>query len=168
MAHYVKCFEFVPGGYREIPFCQLVQNGKRNPVYADRFFVNWDGYLMEMTKEDYREFYKTKRRHRYVEGEAILHNEISYNAIDTPELCGEELIRDIYTSTEDDAIHAVMVGQLHMAMRQLAPAEAELIGALYFLRQSETSLAECLHVNQSTISRRKEKIRHKLKKLMKI
>ena len=75
---------------------------------------------------------------------------------------------DMADNTEDIAVRNLMIEQLYLALKTLSKAELELIYALFFREQSELYLADHHHVNQSTISRRKDKILAKLKIFLEI
>ena len=71
-------------------------------------------------------------------------------------------------NTENIAIRNLMIEKLNQALKTLNNEELKLIYALFFKEQSEIYLASTYQVNQSTISRRKNKILEKLKKLLEI
>lgn len=167
MAKFNKCFERFEGGYREISYSLLFVDGERNPEYADRYFLPVSGYLLEVPQEDYVDFYKEKRRRKYTHEESVLHGEISYDALDNDELIGEELLRDIFTDVEDEAITNVMVFKLRQALFTLSEKEMELVVALFFHEKSERKLSEETGVPNMTIHDRKVKVLAKLKKLLK-
>lgn len=75
---------------------------------------------------------------------------------------------DMADNTEDIAVRNLMIEQLYLALKTLSKDELELIYALFFREQSELYLADYHHVNQSTISRRKDKILAKLKIFLEI
>lgn len=167
MAKFIKCFERFEGGYREISYSLLFVDGECNPEYTGRYFLPMDGYLLEVPQEDYVDFYKKKRRRKYTREESALHGEISYNAIDDDELTGEELLRDIFTDVEDEAVTNVMVFKLRQALLALSEKEMELVVALFFHEKSERKLSEETGVPNMTVHDRKVKVLAKLKKLLK-
>lgn len=50
-----------------------------------------EGKMIEVTEEQYRDFYKYKRREKYLEEQDAEHNVYHYSDLDTDEILGEEM-----------------------------------------------------------------------------
>ena len=166
MASFKHCFIFEDGCYREISYSDLFIGKERDPKYASRYFLPLHDCLLEVPYEDYLWEYQAKRRHRYLHKEAERNGEISYNSLDSDEMNGEDIIRDIYADVERDAITEIMAEKLHQALRQLTHAELGLVEALYFQEQTERQYAATLGISQKGVNKRRHKILNKLRAWM--
>jgi len=88
MAKFKNCFIKDNESYREIPYTALFIGKERNPEYANRYFLPFHGYLLEVPFEDYQEEYQDIRRLKYLQKEAQRNGEISYDALDSEEMNG--------------------------------------------------------------------------------
>lgn len=163
MAKFKHCFIFEDGCYCEIPYSDLFIGEDRNPKYTGRYFLPLHGCLLEVPYEDYMQEYRTQRRFRYLHNEAKRNGEISYHSLDSDEMNGEDIIRDIYADVERDAIAEIMTEKLHQALHKLTQAELELVEALYFQEQTERQYATTLGISQKGVNKRRRKILNKLK-----
>jgi RNA polymerase sigma factor (sigma-70 family) len=166
MAKIKICFILENGVYREIPYSEIYFENKRNPKYANRYFLPYHGYLMEVPFEHYQEELQDKERQKYLHKQARQNGEMSYDALDTDEMNGEELIQDIYTDVEQSAITQMMIVKLRKAIKQLAADEIGLIEALYYQELSERQYAAILGVSQKGINKRRHRVLDKLKKII--
>lgn len=166
MAKFKHFFILHDGTYLEIPYTVLFIEKERNPEYADRYFLPFHDCLLEVPFEDYQEEYRDIRRRKYLRKEAQRNGEISYDALDSDEINGQEIIRDIYTDVERDAITKVMIKKLRHALRQLTDEELELIDSLYYQEQSERQYAAVLGISQKGVNKRRRKVLDKLKVLI--
>ena len=55
------------GGYTELTYEEFCRREQICPLYADKLFLPLYGRLMEVSKEDYAEFYRAKRRQKYLD-----------------------------------------------------------------------------------------------------
>ena len=46
---------------------------------------------MEVTEEAYKEYYRDKRRQKFIDERSRLNGDVSYNALDTDETLGEDV-----------------------------------------------------------------------------
>lgn len=60
-----KCFVLSPEGYEEITYDALCRRRESDPSYAQRKFIPLHGMLMEVTPEEYADFYRTQNRQAY-------------------------------------------------------------------------------------------------------
>jgi hypothetical protein len=154
------------GIYKEISYSELLRMCADDDDYRSKKFYPFDGVLMEVSIEDYKEFYKADRRQKYLMEESVLHNEVSFNALDSEEMNGEERIIDPNANVEEAAELATMIEQLYMCLDLLSKDEFKLIYALYFEKKTEREWSAITGLPQKTINDRKWSILRKIKKLM--
>ena len=63
------------------------------PLYADKLFLPLYGSLMEVSKEDYTEFYRAKRRQKYLDERSADNGDFSYDMLTTDEFSGEDILK---------------------------------------------------------------------------
>ena len=132
----------------------------------DKFFLPLHGMLMEVTEETYKEYYRDKRRQKYIDERSKLNGDVSYNALDTDETLGEDILADRRTDVEMHVINQMTVEQLRKAFLLLSPDEKALIIEHFFDEKSQVELSKQYGVNQSNISRKINHIISKLKKFL--
>lgn len=156
-----KVFILENGVYREINYNELKQLEQ-----ADKFFLPLHGMLMEVTEETYRDYYRDKRRQRYIDERSRLNGDVSYNALDTDETLGEDVFADEKTDVEAEVINKMTVAELRKAFLLLSPDERELIKILFIDGVTERKASEIYGVSQVAIHKRKNKILAKLKEFL--
>ncbi len=166
MREFKHCFIIENGTYREVSYSTLYIGKERNPEFADRYFLPLHGCLMEVPFEEYKEEYKVRRRCKYIHEEARLNGEVSYHALESGDKNGEEIIRDLYTDVENEAIMHIMCGMLRKALKELTETERELIEALYYCGMTERQYAQQHGVLHNAVHKRKMRILGKLKKII--
>lgn len=169
MSRFILCFVFDDnGGYRPLPYSALVSEGVRNPEYADRYFLPLHGYLLEVSKEDYLDYYRSERRYRYINERATSKGDLYYHALDSEDLQGESIIADLCADVEAQAIRNVMAEKLHLALGLLSDEDQQLIRMIYFEEQTESQCAEVFGIAQQNINKRKKRILERLKKIFEV
>lgn len=161
-----KVFILSNGEYTEISYEELCYLTEESAQYADKLFIPLHGMLMEVTEDTYRDFYKDKRRQKYLYEQSEENRDISYDMLTTEEFNGEDILKD---SSEDVAIlveNKIMADNLNQAILSLAKEEQLLLYQHYYADISETELAPLYGISQQAISKRLGKIRAKLKKLL--
>ena len=135
---------------------------------SKQYFIHLHNCKFEVSQEDYIKFYKEKRREKYLYEADEAHGLVSYQANDGGEFSGEDYLVDTeQESIEDIVVKKVMTEHLRRAMQKLTEDERFLVLSLFSDEHNEVTMAELLGVNQSTISRRKDKIIAKLQKIIK-
>ncbi len=162
-----KVFIKVNNSYLEITNEEHEHLKSIDAEYRKRWFVPLNGYLMETDKAFYDDFYKDKRREKYILECAIENGEVSL----------EMLIGDDYDETnilidnDEDVFEIVstkiMVDKLRSVLPLLSDEEQEIIDALFYKEISEREWARQHGIPQRTMNHRKAKILAKLKELMK-
>lgn len=153
-------------GYIEIPFEEFLHLQETDPAFQQKRFVLLYGVLLEVPPEVYKDFHKQRRRRKYLQEEAICHQEVSYHALDTDEWEGESILEDESQNIEDEAVSHVMHENLRMALQSLSSDEMTLIDALYFKEKSEREWSEETGIAQKTINNRRRRILDKLLNLL--
>ena len=161
-----KVFILENGNYKEITYNELKQLEQADKSYMDKFFLPLHGMLMEVTEETYKEYYRDKRRQKYIDERSKANGDISYNSFDTDELLGEDILVDKHTDVEAQVISKMTVQQLRQAFHLLSPDEIELLKLRYFKEYSEIKLSKFYGVSQQAISKRIKKILSKIKKII--
>lgn len=158
-----KVFILEKGNYKEITYSELKQLEQADKSYMDKFFLPLHGMLMEVTEEAYKEYYRDKRRQKYIDEHSRLNGDVSYNALDTDETLGEDVFADEKTDVEAEVINKMTVAELRKAFLLLLPDERELIKILFIDGVTERKASEFYGVSQVAIHKRKNRILAKLK-----
>lgn len=158
-----KVFILVNDNYKEITYIELQKLEQTDKSYAEKFFLPLHGMLMEVTEEDYKEYYKDKRRQKYIDECSRKRGDVSYDALDTDETLGAEVLADTNTDVEAAVINKMTVAELRKAFLLLSPDERELIKVLFIDGATERKAAEIYGISQVAIHKRKNKILAKLK-----
>jgi RNA polymerase sigma factor (sigma-70 family) len=166
MKEQTKCFILTPDGYEEITYAELTRRQEANPSYRDRWFIPAHGMLMEVSEADYKEFYRAKRRQTYIDEEASRAGAFSYNALDTDELNGEDILVDDSQPVDTQIADKLTLEALRVGLNKLSEEERKLLTALFFDEFSETELAKSLGITQQAVSKRRRKALNRLKELM--
>ena len=80
------------GGYTELTYDEFRRREQICPLYADKLFLPLYGRLMEVSKEDYTEFYRAKRRQKYLDERSADNGDFSYDMLTTDEFSGEDIL----------------------------------------------------------------------------
>ena len=154
------------GGYTELTNEEFRRREQICPLYADKLFLPLYGRLMEVSKEDYTEFYRAKRRRKYLDERSADNSDFSYDMLTTDEFSGEDILIVEQADVCDTVVESIMTDKLRKAILKLTDEEQLLIYRHYYAGISGTDLAEIYGVSQQAISKRIAKIRAKLKNLL--
>lgn len=149
------CFIRTANGYEQIPYAELCKRRNTIEEYKSKKFLPLHGMLMEVTEEQYKEFYRQKRRQKYVDECSAENSDFSYDMLATDDFNGEDILVDDSESLDEQGIRKTMTDKLRRALRLLSVDEL-----------SERTLAEKYGISQVAIHKRKVKILNKLKKLL--
>jgi len=122
--------------------------------------------LVFVDNDTYFNYYKSKRQEKYLEEKDLSHGVVSYDAIDSDEMCGEEMIPDTSENVEDVIATKLMIEKLYECLEMLNVDELWLIINLFYKGKTERQLAANLRCTQPIIHKRKVRILKKLKKLI--
>ena len=154
------------GGYTELTYEEFRRREQICPLYADKLFLPLYGRLMEVSKEDYEEYYRQRNRQIYIDRRASRNGDVSYNALTTDEFNGEDILIAEQPDVCDTVVESIMTDKLKEAILKLTDEEQLLIYRHYYADIPGTELAEIYGVSQQAISKRIAKIRVKLKYLL--
>lgn len=160
-----KCFILSKNGYEEITYSELCYRRDTDETYKDKKFIPLYGMLMEVTTEQYIDFYRARNRQRYLEKRSAEKGDISIDMLTTPEFNGENIL----VSEEDVAeqvVHQIMLDKLRDSLGLLTADEMDLIRDVFYNGITERDLAIKHGVSQVAIHKRKKRILEKLKKLL--
>lgn len=163
-----KCFIKSENGFEEITYDELLNRADTDPSYIIKKFIPLHGMLMEVSQKEYSEFYKKQNRQRYLRLRSAKNGDVSIDMLTTDEFNGEDILVDYTQDVEAIALKQVVINKLYESLSLLTEDEQRLIQEHFYLNISGVKLSEIYGVNQSTISRRIDRIVNKLKKLMKI
>lgn len=147
-----KVFILEDGNYKEITYNELQKLEQTDKSYMVKFFLPLHGMLMEVTEQTYREYYRDKRRQKYIDERSKLNGDVSYNALDTDETLGEDVFADTKTNVEAEVINKMTVAELRKAFLLLSPDERELIMAIYIHNLTEREFAKQKGVYHNAVS----------------
>jgi RNA polymerase sigma factor (sigma-70 family) len=161
-----KVFILANGEYIELTNEEFERRKASDPTYADKLFLPVQGYLMETDRTHYTEFYRDKERQRYLKKLDEIHGLLSIDAFDNEDDNGTDYIQIESDDVADTVAHAMLVEKLRSVIYMLTEEEKELINMHFYLSIPQTEIAKIYGINQSSISRRINKILIKLKNLM--
>ena len=78
------------------------------------YYIQVDGTVVEVTKAVYHMYYKMERRERHLEEKDQKHSLVSYHALDTEDVLGEEML-----STPDIACVEVVTTENYFVNKNL-------------------------------------------------
>lgn len=100
------------GGYTELTYEEFRRREQICPLYADKLFLPLYGRLMEVTKEDYTEFYRAKRRQKYLNERSADNGDFSYDMLTTDEFSGEDILIADQPDVCDTVVESIMTDKL--------------------------------------------------------
>jgi len=161
-----KVFILENGEYIEISYEELCRREGTDPSYRDKLFIPLHGMIMEVTQEQYDDFYRTQERQRYLKKCDRKYGLLSLDAFDTETDKGTDYL---CVSTEDVAelvSHAMLLDRLRAAIHTLTEEEQKLIKEHFEDGIPQTELAETYGISQQAVSKRIARICAKLKKIL--
>lgn len=103
------------GGYTELTYEEFRRREQICPLYADKLFLPLYGRLMEVSKEDYAEFYRAKRRQKYLDERSANNGDFSYDMLTTDEFSGEDILIAEQPDVCDTVVESIMTDKLRKA-----------------------------------------------------
>lgn len=104
------------GGYTELTYEEFRRREQICPLYADKLFLPLYGRLMEVSKEDYTEFYRAKRRQKYLDERSADNGDFSYDMLTTDEFSGEDILIANQPDVCDTVVESMMTDKLRKAV----------------------------------------------------
>lgn len=161
-----KCFILSPDGYEEITYSELCRRRDTDIRYQERKFVPLHGMLMEVTPEQYADFYRTKNRQRYLDRRSADNGDISVDMLTTDEFNGTDILIDTAEPVDEQVIRRVLTDKLTSCLLLLSEDEQALIHDLFYACLTERDAAKKYAISQVAIHKRKQRILQKLKKMI--
>lgn len=165
-----KCFIKVENGtFEEISYKELENRRKRVEEYKNKKFIYIHGMLMEVSEEEYRDYYQEIERNRYAKRVIRKLKPISIEEIkETMDFRDKDVLKDLKFNIEDEVAKKIQIEQLKIALLELTGKEYEIIKALFYKEDTIREYAKEIGTPFTTIQSQKQKILEKLKKLLKI
>ena len=165
-----KCFIKVENGiFEEISYKELINRRKRIEEYKDKKFIYIHGMLMEVSEEEYIDYYQEIERNRYAKRVIRKLNPLSIDEMkETTDFRDKDIIKDFKFNLEDEVAKKIEIEQLKIALLELTEKEYEIIKALFYKEDTIREYASKIGIPFTTIQSQKQKILEKLKKLLKI
>lgn len=171
-----KVYIIENGEYKEIPYSDFEERMAANAPSEEektdeakpdkRFFILIDDALLEVTREQYIDYYKDKRRQKYVDEEAVAAGVFFADDLTDSSINGEVIFVDTAPDVCDSVMKQMLIDKMHEALALLPEDERDLIVQIYFENKTERQIASEYHLAQGTIHWRKTKILEKLKQIM--
>ncbi len=161
-----KCFVFSADGYEEITYAELCRRGERDKNYESRHFIPLHGMLMEVTAEQYREFYREQNRQKYLLERSAANGDISIDMLLAENINGADVLMDLSVDVAFQAEQNILVEKLKKAIQGLSIGEQLLLQKYYYDEVTETELARYYGISQQAVSQRLRRVREKLKELL--
>ena len=161
-----KVFVLENGNYKEITYNELKTLEQADKEYANKYFLPLHGMLMEVMEEEYKAYYKDKRRQKYIDERSRENGDVSYDALDSSDMLGESVLVDIETNVEEQVTNKIILEQLHNAFLLLSEEEKEVITAIFKNNLTDRELAKKKGVYHNAIHKQKNRILEKLKNFL--
>ena len=163
-----KVFIKINNEYREISLEEHEFRKENDAGYREKKFVGLHGMIMEVSEKEYIEFYRSKRRQKYLDEQRRDNGDVSYDALNSDEFNGEDILIAELPDVCDTLAHLQLLDKLRKAVDSLPENEKTMIVEHFYYGVPQTELAKKYGVNQSNISRRISKILAKLKIFLEI
>ena len=132
------------GGYTELTYEEFRRREQICPLYADKLFLPLYGRLMEVSKDDYMEFYRAKRRQKYPDERSADNGDFSYDMLTTDEFSGEDILIAEQPDVCDTVVESIMANKLHKSLQLLNQNDCDDCSN-QDSENAKTSLLSCLH-----------------------
>lgn len=126
------CFIRTESGYEQITYAELCKRRNANEEYKSKKFFPFHGMLMEVSPKDYTDFYKSKRRQKYIDERSVENGDFSYNMLTTDDFNGEDILVDTSQNIGDAVIHKIMLDKLSSSIILLSDDEQKLIREIFY------------------------------------
>ena len=128
-----------------------------------KYYWKMNGYIYEVTKEQYYRYRKEQDRHDYLreaEEEAVI---LSLDSLGVEGRDGENFLADPNVNVEEEVVHRIMLDKLRTALDKLSSEELMLIDLLYTQLKSEREISKLTGIPQKTVNNKKKKLLEKLR-----
>jgi RNA polymerase sigma factor (sigma-70 family) len=131
-----------------------------------KYYIRIHNVTFEVSHKDYVDYYKMKRRMKYLHEADKRINVMSYNALDKDYLLGIDIIADENVNVEDEVCNKIMLEKLRACLSLLNNDELYLIYYLFYQQKTEQEVADKFGISQVAIHKKKQRILNKLKRLL--
>ena len=164
-----KCFvKNKYGQYEEITYLELKNRRLKDRRYRNKKFIPVQKMLIEVTLQQYKDFYKDFERNKYVEKSSRKYTYISINeTLDSLNIREKNILVDEKVNIQADIERRNEIENLKKALLRLSNEEYKIIKALFYDEKSVRKYAREVGIPVMTIQNKKKKILQKLKKFLK-
>lgn len=164
-----KCFiKIRKGYYEEITYKELQERREVDNTYKTKRFIPVQNKLIEVSEDEYQDFYREVERNKYVRKTSKVFQFISIDEIsEDSDIREKNLLADENIDVDFETERRIEIEQLKNALLELDNEEYKLIKALYYERKSLRDYAQIIGVSYGTVWYREKQIIEKLKKLLK-
>lgn len=133
-----------------------------------KYYIALHGEVHEVSREVYQAYYQGKRKEKYIYEQDQAHENHILDISGMEELEGESgcCLASAQPSIDDLLLEQELHNHLHQCLQMLPSTDRELIQAIYFSGETESSYAKMIGLTQPGVSKRHKKILAKLKKFM--
>lgn len=163
-----KVFIKEDGKYIELSYQEFSVQCGLVPAYSEKHLIPLHGMLMEVSEDDYRDFYKSNRRQKYLNERSEKNGDFSYDMLTTDDFNGEDILVDSSQDIGEIVTDKIMLDKLRQGLFLLSEDEKKFIFEIFGKRLSERELAAEYGISQAAIHKRKDKILKKLRNWIKI
>ena len=128
-----------------------------------KYYWKMNGYIYEVTKEQYYRYRKEQDRHDYLreaEEEAVI---LSLDSLGGEGKDGVNFIADPNVNVEEEVVHRIMLDKLRVALNKLSSEELMLIDLLFTQLKSEREISKLTGIPQKSVNNKKKKLLEKLR-----
>lgn len=155
--------------FEEITYKELEERRRMFEEYKNKKFIYIHGMLLEVSKEEYKDYYTEIERNRYCKKVLQKLQVVSIEELNFDEdMKHKEVITDTSKDIEFEIERKIEIEQLRNALLKLDKEEYKLIRELFFNEKTMTEYAKNIGCGVSTIFDKKVKILKKLKKFLKM
>lgn len=147
-------FVIESGSYVEITYPEFLERCASDLSYKSKKFILVETHIMELSEENYRAYYKEKRRVKYVKEREREVGIVSYDALTDSGINGEELIADQEEDVCDLAVSQTLVESLRNCLSLLTDEEYHLIRLRFYAQLTEAEIGRLYGVSQQSIGKR--------------
>lgn len=161
-----KVFILENGEYIELSNEEFERRKENDPTYAERYFIPVQGFLLEVDRQHYEDFYRTKDKLTYLKRLDIKYGLLSIDAFDSEDDNGTDYIQAETEDVAETVAHLLLLDKLRLIVSMLPEDEKELIQAHFYENIPQTEIADRLGISQQAVSKRILKICAKIKNLL--
>ena len=132
----------------------------------DNYVIKVQGRLVIVTEEVYMSYYKMERHERWLIEKDTKHGVVSFQALDTDNWLGEEVIEDKGMAVCELVETKLLIEKLEKCLAELNENEVQLINYIFYQNKPEREVAALFGCSPSTLHDRKMKILAKLKSML--